>query len=252
MKVAAVTGAAGGIGEALARELHARGVRVAVLDLDGEGADAVAADLDGLPVAVDVTDRRAITGAIDRVEQELGPIDLYCANAGILVLGGYEVTPDDWQHIWDVNVMSHVHSAAVLVPRMIERGGGHLLHTASAAGLLAQIGSAPYGATKAAALSFAEYLAITYGNQGLRVSALCPQAVRTAMTAGHDSGGVAGLDGMLEPAEVARIAIDGVRNGDFLILPHPEVAAYARRKADDPERWIGGMQRLNARFGPSA
>ena len=249
MKFAAVTGAAGGFGEALARELHARGVRVAVLDRDGDGAAAVAAELDGPGIAVDVTDRAAITEAIDRVEGDLGPIDLFCANAGVLVLGGHEVDPEDWQHIWDVNVMAHVHSASVLVPRMIERGGGHLLHTASAAGLLAQIGSAPYTATKAAALGFAEYLAITYGQQGLRVSALCPQAVRTAMTAGQESGGVAGLDGMLEPAEVARIAIDGVSNGDFLILPHPEVAEYARRKADDPERWIAGMQRLNARFG---
>lgn len=249
MKIAAVTGAAGGIGEALARELHRQGVQVAVLDRDGDGAEAIAADLDALALTCDVTDRQAVTDAIDRVEDELGPIDLFCANAGILVLGGYEVAPDDWQHIWDVNVMAHVHSASVLVPRMIERGGGHLLHTASAAGLLAQIGSAPYTATKAAALGFAEYLAITYGAQGLRVSALCPQAVRTAMTAGHESGGVAGLDGMLEPAEVARIAIDGVRNGDFLILPHPEVEEYARRKADDRERWIKGMQRLNEQFG---
>lgn len=249
MKVAAVTGAAGGIGAALARQLGADGVTVAVLDRDDQGAAAVADEIGGLPLAVDVGDRAAVTGAIDRIESDLGPIDLFCANAGIMVPGGYEVAPGDWQRIWDVNVMAHVHSASVLVPRMIARGGGHLLHTASAAGLLAQIGSAPYTVTKAAAIGFAEYLAITYGQQGLRVSVLCPQAVRTAMTAEIESGGVAGLDGMLEPDEVAGVALEGVRNGDFLILPHPEVAEYARRKADDRERWIAGMQRLNARFG---
>ncbi len=248
MKVAAVTGAASGIGRGLARELARDGVTVAACDIDAEGAATVAGEVSGIAVALDVADRSDMAAAIDQIEAELGPIDLFCANAGIMVPGGYEVAPDDWQRIWEVNVMAHVHSAAILVPRMIERGGGHLLHTASAAGLLAQIGSAPYTATKAAAIGFAEYLAITYGRRGIRVSVLCPQAVRTAMTAGIEDGGVAGLDGMLEPDQVARIAIDGVRRNEFLILPHPEVAEYARRKADDRQRWLAGMQRLSARF----
>ena len=145
--------------------------------------------------------------------------------------------------------MAHVWAARHLVPRMLERGGGYLLNTASAAGLLIQIGSAPYTVTKHAAVGFAEWLAVTYGEQGLRVSVLCPQAVETKMTAGFEGGGVAGVDGMLAPEAVADAVIDGLRDERFLILPHPEVAEYERRKTADRDRWLTGMQRLQARFG---
>ena len=181
-------------------------------------------------------------------DDHLGPIDCFCSNAGVLVPGGVEVAIEDWARSLDVNLMAHISAARELVPRMLERGGGTLLQTVSAAGLLTQIGSAPYSVTKHAALAFAEWLAITYGDRGLRVSVLAPQAVRTAMTEGIDGGGVAGVDGMLEPKAVAAAAVAGLAEDAFLILPHPEVVEYFRRKADDYERWIRGMRRLQARF----
>jgi short-subunit dehydrogenase len=147
--------------------------------------------------------------------------------------------------------MAHVYAARIMVPRMVERGGGYLLQTASAAGLLTQIGSAPYSVTKHAALALAEWLAITFGDKGIKVSVLAPQAVNTAMTAGIENGGVAGVDGMLEPEAVADAVVLGLASEEFLILPHPEVLEYFRRKASDYDRWIGGMQRLQARFGDS-
>lgn len=249
-RIVAVTGGGHGIGRALVEAFAAEGARLAVLDLDGEAAAAVAAGVGGWSRGVDVADEADLTAAIDAVEAEVGPIDLFCSNAGVLVIGGVELPADDWHRIIDINVLAHVTAARVLVPRMLERGGGYLLQTASAAGLLSQIGSAPYSVTKHAAVAFAEWLAITYGERGLKVSALCPQAVNTAMTAGIEAGGVAGVDGMLEPADVAAAAVAGVREERFYILPHPEVADYVRRKADDPERWIRGMQRLQARFLP--
>ena len=178
-----------------------------------------------------------------------GPIDLFCSNAGILGgFGALELNDDQWRDVLDVNLMAHIRVARHLVPRMLERGGGYLLQTASAAGLLTQIGLAPYSVTKHAAIAFAEWLSITYGERGLRVSVLCPQAVRTGMTAGTTSGGVAGVDGMLEPDAVADVVVDGLDAEKFLILPHPEVAEYFQRKANDYDRWIAGMQRLQARF----
>jgi NAD(P)-dependent dehydrogenase (short-subunit alcohol dehydrogenase family) len=185
---------------------------------------------------------------IEETEVQFGPIDLFCSNAGIVVPGGEDVLDDDWQRSIDVNVMAHVYAARELVPRMIERGGGYLLQTASAAGLLTQIGSAPYAVTKHAAVAFAEWLAITYGARGIKVSVLAPQAVRTAMTAGVPDGGVAGVDGMLEPETVADAVVRGLANEHFLILPHPTVLEYFRRKASDYDRWLHGMQRLQARF----
>jgi NAD(P)-dependent dehydrogenase (short-subunit alcohol dehydrogenase family) len=248
-KVVAVTGAGHGIGRALARRFGAEGAAgVAIADLDGAGAEAVAEEIGGLGVQVDVTSEDELLGFIDRTERELGPIDLFCSNAGILVIGGPEQSDEDWRRIIDVNVMAHIWAARHLVPRMLERGGGYLLNTASAAGLLTQIGSAPYSVTKHAALSFAEWLAITYGDRGLTVSVLCPQAVRTAMTGGTDRGGVAGVDGMLEPEDVAAAVVEGVGDERFLILPHPEVLEYFRRKASDYDRWLAGMRRLQTRF----
>jgi NAD(P)-dependent dehydrogenase (short-subunit alcohol dehydrogenase family) len=249
-RVCVVTGGASGIGRALARRFAADGARaVVVVDRDAKGAEAVAESVGGVGMQADVGREADIRRVIDDVETRCGPIDLFCSNAGILVVGGPEVPNDDWQRIWDINVMAHVLAARHLVPRMLSRGGGYLLQTASAAGLLSQVGSAPYAVTKHAAVAFAEWLAITYGDRGLKVSVLCPQAVRTAMTDGIPGGGVAGIDGMLEPDRVADAVLEGLAAERFLILPHPEVAEYVRRKGEDVERWLRGMRRLQARFG---
>jgi NAD(P)-dependent dehydrogenase (short-subunit alcohol dehydrogenase family) len=249
-RVCVLTCGASGIGRALARRFAADGARaVVVVDRDAKGAEAVAESVGGVGMQADVGREADIRRVIDDVETRCGPIDLFCSNAGILVVGGPEVPNDDWQRIWDINVMAHVLAARHLVPRMLSRGGGYLLQTASAAGLLSQVGSAPYAVTKHAAVAFAEWLAITYGDRGLKVSVLCPQAVRTAMTDGFPGGGVAGIDGMLEPDRVADAVLEGLAAERFLILPHPEVAEYVRRKGEDVERWLRGMRRLQARFG---
>jgi len=247
-----VTGGASGIGAALAARFAAEGARaVVVSDRDEAGAERVAAGIGAAAFAVpcDVTDEAQIGALVDGTEARFGPIDLFCSNAGVIALGGPEAADAEWRLSLDVNVMAHVYAARVLVPRMLERGGGYLLQTASAAGLLTQLGSAPYSVTKHAALAFAEWLAITYGDAGLKVSVLAPQAVRTAMTAGVVDGGVAGVDGMLEPADVADAVVAGLDEEAFLILPHPEVLEYFRRKASDYGRWLNGMRRLQARFG---
>jgi len=246
-----VTGGANGIGAAMARRFAQEGARVVVADLDEAPLLRVAAEVGGLGVPTDVRDEHAIAALVTAAEDQFGPIDLFCSNAGIVVPGGEDATDAQWERSIGVNVLAHVYAARVLVPRMIARGGGYLLNTASAAGLLTQIGSAPYSVTKHAAVAFAEWLAITYGESGLTVSVLCPQAVRTNMTAGTVEGGVAGVDGMLEPEEVAAAVIDGLAAEHFLILPHPEVLDYFRRKADDYDRWLRGMRRLQARYGSS-
>ncbi len=248
-KTIAVTGAGQGIGRALVERFHAEGAaKIAVLDLDGEAAEEVAAHVGGWGQGVDVRVDDDLVRAIDAIENDIGPIDLFCSNAGILAIGGVELSRATWQHVMDVNVGAHITAARVLVPRMIERGGGYLLNTASAAGLLTQIGSAPYSVSKHAAVALAEWMAITYGDQGIKVSVLCPQAVNTAMTAGIEGGGVAGVDGMLEPEDIAAAVVAGLTDERFLILPHPQVGEYFRRKADDYDRWLAGMRRLQARF----
>jgi NAD(P)-dependent dehydrogenase (short-subunit alcohol dehydrogenase family) len=250
-----VTGAAGGIGAALARRFAAEQPSgIVVSDRDEAGIDAVAAEIialgiDAIAVPCDVTKESQIRTLVDTTERRFGPIDLFCSNAGVISLGGPEASDTEWQLSLDVNVMAHVYAARILVPAMVERGGGYLLQTASAAGLLTQLGSAPYSVTKHAALALAEWLAITYGDHGLKVSVLAPQAVRTAMTAGVVDGGVAGVDGMLEPEAVAEAVVAGLDAESFLILPHPEVLEYFRRKASDYERWLNGMRRLQTRFG---
>jgi NAD(P)-dependent dehydrogenase (short-subunit alcohol dehydrogenase family) len=251
-KVVVVTGAASGIGRALARRFASEGARrVVCSDINGEGARAVAAEIRGRAFATDVSKEPEIQALIETTESEEGPIDLFCSNAGIGVGGGPETSNDRWQRIWEINVMAHVWAARHLVPRMIERGGGYLLNTASAAGLLSQIGSAPYAVTKHAAVALAEWLSITYGDQGIKVSVLCPQAVRTAMTAGNE-GGVASVDGMIEPEEAADACVKAIAAETFLVLPHPQVLEYMRRKTADYDRWLGGMRRLGGRYRRSA
>jgi NAD(P)-dependent dehydrogenase (short-subunit alcohol dehydrogenase family) len=247
-KHAVVTGGANGIGRALARRFAAEGARVTVADLDLERASEVASEIDGLAFATDVSDEVSIRALVERAERERGPIDLFCSNAGIGFFGGIEVANEDWQKIWDVNVMAHVYAARAVLPSMLERGAGYLLNTASAAGLLTQIDSACYSATKHAAIGFAEWLAVTYGDRGISVSVICPQAVRTAMTADFENGGVAGIDGMLEPEEVADCTVEALDEERFLILPHPTVEKYLQNKIGNYDRWLAGMRRLRARF----
>ena len=247
-KVCVITGAASGIGAALARRFHAEGAKALVLaDRNAEGLAAVAEEVGGIAVPTDVSREADIVALIERAEAEAGPIDLFCSNAGIGIGGGAEAPDEGWQRIWDINVMAHVWAARHLVPLMSARGGGYLLNTASAAGLLSQIGSAPYAVTKHAAVGLAEWLAITHGDAGIKVSVLCPQAVRTAMTAGNPDG-VASIDGMMEPETVAEACVRAIEAETFLVLPHPEVLDYMRNKTGNYDRWIGGMRKLNRRF----
>lgn len=247
-KIAVVTGAGAGIGRALAQALAARGAQqVVCCDINSAAAQDTAAACGGRAMVLDVADRAATEAMIDQVEALDGPVDLFFANAGIMTIGGVETSPDAWDSIWNINVMAHIHAAATMVPRWKKRGAGHFIATASAAGLLGQIGSAPYSVTKHAALGFAEWLHFTHYDDGIRVSALCPQAVDTAMIAGHEDG-VASVDGIRTPEEVASITLDAVEAEQFLILPHPQVAGYAALRASDPEKWLGGMRKLNRAF----
>ena len=247
-KTVVVTGAASGIGAELARRFHAEGAKhVFCADLNEEGAKATAAEVGGTAFTTNVAKEDDIKTLIDTVEADIGPIDLFCSNAGIGIGGGAKASNDGWQNIWEINVMAHVWAARHLIPLMTARGGGYLLNTASAAGLLSQIGSAPYAVTKHAAVGFAEWIALTHGDDGIKVSVLCPQAVRTAMTADNQDG-VASIDGMMEPVELADAVVKGLDEESFLILPHPEVLKYMRNKTDDYDRWIGGMQKLNRQF----
>ena len=246
-KIIVVTGGASGIGRAMAERFHADGARkVVVADLDGAGARSVAERIDGWSMVVDVAREDQILELIKSTESRFGPIDLFCSNAGIGIGRGLDEPTEVWQKIWEVNTLSHVFAAKHLVPRMKARGGGYLLNTASAAGLLSQIGSVTYAVTKHAAVALAEWIAITHGADGIRVSVLCPQAVRTAMTA--NGPGVAGVDGMIEPEQAVDAVIEALRNETFLVLPHPEVAEYMRRKTADYDRWLHGMRRLQERY----
>lgn len=253
-RVAVVTGGASGIGKALCERFAREGAAaVVVSDVDGSGAGQVAANLPAgtgrLAITTDVSDEKQIKKLVEAALDTFGRIDLFCSNAGIFTPGGEDVSTAQWQRIWDINVMSHVFAARAVLPHMLERGEGYLLNTASAAGLLSQIGSAPYAVTKHAAVGFAEWLSITYGDRGIKVSVLCPQAVRTKMTANTRNGGVAGVDGMLEPDQLADTVIETLAAERFLVLPHPEVLTYIQRKTSDYDRWLSGMRKLQARFG---
>ena len=247
-KIVVITGAGSGIGRALAIKFNAEGAKqVVCVDINLDNAQETADMITGVAMACDVANEAQIKQVIDDTENNIGPIDLLCGNAGIGA-GASEQSPDsEWQSIWEINVMSHVYAARHLVPRMIERGHGYFMNTSSAAGLLNQIGGAAYGVTKHAAVGFGEWLALTYAHQGIKVSMLCPQAVRTAMTdVGDDNEGVraAANDGMLEADFVADVVVKGLDEESFLILPHPEVLDYMQRKTANYDRWIGGMNRL--------
>ena len=255
-KSVVVTGGASGIGRAMARRFAAEGARgVVVADLDAAGAAAVAEEIGGLWLSCDVSDPVQVVDLVDRAESEFGPVDLFCANAGIGGGAGLDTPEDMWDLAFDVNVRSHVTAARRLVPGWVERGEGYFLSTASAAGLLTQIGSAPYAVTKHAAVAFAEWLSITYGDAGVKVSCLCPMGVRTKLfDEGLASGAGLGLQivkdsgRMLEAEEVAAQVIEGLAEERFLILPHPEVKTFVEQRAADPERWMHGMRRLQAQY----
>jgi len=248
-KIVVVTGAANGIGRAMAVRFAKENAKAVICaDLDENGAYETARQINGIGKKLDVSDPNAIADLIEQTENDIGPIDLFCSNAGILMAGGVEVPDDQWQKIWDVNLMSHVWAARYLVPRMAARGGGYLLNTSSAAGLLNQVGSAPYGVTKHAAVGLAEWIAMSYGDQGIKVSLLCPQAVSTEMIRGFEEH-VASIDGVIKPEDVAEACVQGIRDEQFLILPHPKVSTYIKNKAENYERWIGGMRKLNRQFG---
>ncbi|SCG43999.1 NADP-dependent 3-hydroxy acid dehydrogenase YdfG [Micromonospora echinaurantiaca] len=256
-RIAVITGGAGGIGSALARRFAAEGAAaVVVADLDADAADAAAAGIGPVAhaAAVDVTDEEQVRALVADTERRYGRIDLFCANAGVATGGGVELPDADWDRAWRVNVLAHVYAARAVLPGMLARGGGYLLATCSAAGVLTAVGDAPYTATKHAAVGFAEWLAVTYRDQGLRVSALCPQGVDTPMladglAAGHLGARVIAASGaVLSPDQVADAVIAGLAEERFLILPHPEVAGYARRRAEDPDGWQAGLRKLVRRL----
>ncbi len=235
----------------MAERFAAEGAKaVVVADLDLAAAQQVVAGFGGMAIACDVSVEADLVHVLDTVEYAYGSIGLFCSNAGIAIEGGLEVTDADWDRIMRINFMSHVWLARHLVPRLLRQGGGTMLQTVSAAGLLTQLGSAPYAVSKHAALSFAEWLAVTFGARGLKVFALCPQGVRTALLEEASQGSMNFLvETALAPSVVAGAVIEGLAKEEFLILPHPEVAEYFRRKATDYDRWLRGMQRLQKETG---
>jgi NAD(P)-dependent dehydrogenase (short-subunit alcohol dehydrogenase family) len=265
--VVVVTGGASGIGRALCQRFAAEGARaVVVADRDAAGAQAVADAIDAqrrgaaLAMACNVAVEAEVAGLVARTEELLGPVDLFCANAGVAVGTDLDSPDAEWDQALAVNVKAHVYAARHLVPGWLARGSGYFLSTASAAGLLTQIGSAPYAVTKHAAVAFAEWLSVTYGDRGVRVSCLCPMGVNTAMLgagtseAGIDAVGAATVKAtgaVLEPEDVAEVVVDALREERFLVLPHPEVLTFFQRKASDYDRWLAGMRRLQGRVTPA-
>ena len=260
--VVVVTGGGSGIGEALAVAAHREGARhVVVADLNGSEAERVAAQVGGTGVALDVRDEAAVQRLVEATEDAHGPIDLFVSNAGFVTAAGLEDSNAAIQRMWEVHCMAHIYAARAVLPGMIARGEGYLLNTASAAGLLTQIGSMAYSITKAAAVSLAEWLAVTHHHQGIRVSVLCPQAVATnivvnspdwqgAAAGGGLESGVAAGDGVLAADQVAQCFVDAIRAERFLVLPHPEVQTYVERKATDRDRWLAGMRRFQTALHP--
>ena len=263
-RVAVVTGGASGIGRAMALAFAEEGARgVVVADLDGEGAERVAGEIgsSAIGLACDVIDDAQIGAVIDRARDAFGEIDLFCANAGIALGVDLDAPLEQWDRVWQVNTRAHLLAARRLVPNWVERGEGYFLTTASAAGLVTQIGDGSYAVTKHAAVAFAEWLSVTYGGRGVRVSCLCPMGVDTPLLRGGlDSAGEEGLGArvvqaagtLLQPEEVADRVVQTIRDESFLVLPHPEVLEFFRRKASDYDRWIRGMQRLQATVSGAA
>jgi NAD(P)-dependent dehydrogenase (short-subunit alcohol dehydrogenase family) len=249
-KVAIVTGGGSGIGAALAQRFvaeRAAGVVVADIDLPRAIAVAEAAGPAALAVRCDVSIEADIQALVHKAQERFGRVDVYVSNAGILgPAGGIEIDDAVWDRMWKIHVMAHVWAGRAVLPAMVERGEGYFLVTASAAGLLNIVESAPYGVSKHAAVGFAEWLRIAYGRRGIRVSCLCPQSVQTEMTA-HGAGS-AGVDGILTAEQVAQTVVDTMREEAFLCLPHPEVASYLQSKTADYDRWLGGMQKMYARY----
>lgn len=251
-KVVVITGGGSGIGEALARASKAAGARhVVVADLDGEAASRVAAEIGGTSFELDVSNEAAIKQMVEETLDAHGPIGLFASNAGFVTVAGLEDSNDRIQNMWEVHVMSHIYAARAVLPSMIAAGEGYLLNTASAAGLLSQIGSMSYSITKSAAVSLAEWLSITHHHQGIGVSVLCPQAVETNIVENSPDGlgggldnGVAGGDGVLTSDSVAATCLEAITEGRFHVLPHEEVQTYMERKATDVDRWLGGMRRF--------
>lgn len=250
-KVVVVTGGGGGIGRALCLRFAAEGAKaIAVADRDESLALSVAAEMGGVAFKTDVGVEADIQRLVEQVTTTMGPIDLFCSNAGIITHGGAETPDADWQRVWNVNVMAHVFAARAVLPGMIARGHGYLLQTASAAGLLTALGSASYSVTKHAAVGFAEWLSITHAAAGIKVSCVCPQGVRTEMLR-RSKGGIAEhlRESAIDAEDVASAVVAGLATEQFLILPHPEVAEYFLHKGQDYERWLRGMRRLQARCG---
>lgn len=248
-KIAVVTGAAGGIGEAVARRYVKEGARgIVVADMDRARVEAVAREIGGLGVVCDVGQEAEVRKLIAAAEAKFGSVDIFFSNAGILRHGHEAASDEDWAQSWAVHVMAHVYAARALVPQMLARGEGYLLNTASAAGLLASMTSAPYGVTKHAGVALAEHLAIQYGDRGIRVSVLCPQAVDTNMLRSGGSG-AARVDGTVTPEQAADVVLQAMAEERFLILTHPEAGEYLRRKTADYDRWLKGMRRLRQKTG---
>jgi len=254
-KVVVITGGARGIGAAMARRFAAEGAAdVVIADLDEDAATEVADSCGATPVRVDVTDEAATSAMIADVERRHGRIDLFCANAGIASAQGFEMSNEAWQRTWEINVMSHVYAARAVLPGMLARGEGYWLSTVSAAGLLTNIGAAAYSVTKHAALGLAEWMSVTYGDQGLKVSALCPQFVDTRMI---DDFSTLEMDDTfirsvaITPDEVAAAVVEALAEERFLVLPHPEVQTFFQNKAADHDRWLGGMRKLQRSWLPT-
>ncbi len=249
-KVVVVTGGGSGIGRALCRSFFAGGAKaIVVADRNGDAAKKTAEEIGGLAATVDAVKEADIKGLVETAINNFGPIDLFCSNAGIIKTGGCEAADVDWQLSWDLHVMAHVYAARAVLPSMLERGAGYLLQTVSAAGLLTTPGAAPYSVTKHASLAFGEYLSMAHGSQGIKVSCLCPQGVRTGMLT-RETGGIGRflMPNSLSAEQVAQCALEGIEREEFLILPHSEVKDYFQKKAKDYEGWLRGMRRLHKQY----
>ena len=246
-KVVVITGGASGIGKAGGKLMVNKGAdKVFLADLNEKLLNKTAEEIGAIPIVCDVSNEESVKALVNEVTLQTKIIDIFMSNAGIYVEGDENTLNQEWMRNWSIHVMAHVYAARAVLPGMIKRESGYLINTSSAAGLLTHIDSATYSTTKHAAIGFAEYLSINYGSKGIKVSVLCPQAVKTAMTLGREDS-VASVDGMLEPDFLAEVVLQSVYDEEFLILPHPEVLTYMQRKTSDYERWLGGMRRFKQR-----